>query len=110
MPTTVVGYSTPDEVITALGAKGVDCKNPTPIALTDADRKYVEIATECSIDGELVSVGTFAGPQQRASYEAGGEQGNGGYPHWALGATWAVATLTRAKAEQIAAAIGGTPH
>ena len=94
----------------ALRAKGVDCTNPTPIALTDADRKYIEIATQCAIDSELVTVGTFASAQQRATYETIGEQGRGAYPHWVIGTTWAVGTLTRAKAEQVAAAIGGTPH
>jgi hypothetical protein len=106
----VADYASAAEVVQALGAKGLACKSETPLSLSESDLSYVQTATMCTIDGEDVVIATFKSARQRATYETIGEQGRGAYPHWVLGTTWAIATLTRATADRIAAAIGGTPH
>ena len=60
----------------------------------------------CTINGERVVVATSGTADQRATYMAIGEQESGAYPHYVLGTTWAVATLTRAIADEIAGALG----
>jgi hypothetical protein len=64
----------------------------------------------CTIKGEEVVVAIFTNAEQRATYETIGEEGRGAYPHWVLGTTWAIATLTRATADRIVATIGGVGH
>ena len=111
MTTTITAdYASPADVIAALGARGVECSGPVPLTVGTAEAAYLEAATTCEIGGERVVVASFANAAQRAQYETIGLEGRGAYPHFVLGSTWAVATFTRAKADAIASAIGGTAH
>jgi hypothetical protein len=100
-------YASPDAVIAALAAKGVVCASPAAQQVTEEDRAYPEKATECTIGTERVAVAWFSSAAQRGTYQQIGARGGGAYPHFVLGTTWAVATLTSDTAQEIAAAIGG---
>jgi hypothetical protein len=93
-----------------LKTKGITCVSPQKVAVTEQDRTYLAKATTCKIGSELVAVASFESASQRGQYLAIGQAGTGAYPHFVLGTTWAVATLTKATADQIAKAVGGTVH
>lgn len=103
----VADYPSPAGVIAALALKGERCANPSDEPLSSSDLEYVEKATGCTIDGEKVDVAWFKSAAQRGQYLQIGLKGAGAYPHFVLGTTWAVATLTKATADKIAIAIGG---
>jgi hypothetical protein len=98
-------YASPSVVATALGCGQFEAQDLSP-----SDESYADQAGQCTLDGEQVAIVTFAKASQRAAYETIGETGSGAYPHWVLGTTWAVATLTRATADAIASMIGGAVH
>jgi hypothetical protein len=98
-------YASPSAVATALGCHGFETQDLSP-----SDESYADQAGQCTLNGEQVAIVTFAKASQRGTYETIGETGGGAYPHWVLGTTWAVATLTRATADAIASMIGGTAH
>jgi hypothetical protein len=105
--TSTQDYGSPTEVIAAIARKGVSCVSPTAEQIGPQDRTYVEKVSGCDIAGERVAIAWFATAQQRGQYLRIGLQGTGAYPHFVLGSTWAVATLTRATAQKISDAIGG---
>ena len=99
-------FGTPDEVIAALSAAGTACGSVRSIQLGPNDT-YLAAASTCSIGAETVAVASFTSAEQRAEYLSIGMAHTGAYPHFVMGTTWAVATLTVNTAQTVAAAIGG---
>jgi hypothetical protein len=100
-------YEAPRQVIAALRRAGMPCANRTDVP---GSGSYYAAAAECTVDGQKVAIVTFSQPEQRAEYMRIGEAGGGAYPHYVLGTTWAVATLTARKAHRIADALGGRAY